>query len=76
MDRISESLNRFKSTKLYPFITSLESPGVLVEPNTSSTATKGACSTTRYRSRATAHLESMINCAESKYKEWNERRRK
>uniref|UniRef100_A0A0X3PDI6 General transcription factor IIH subunit 1 n=1 Tax=Schistocephalus solidus TaxID=70667 RepID=A0A0X3PDI6_SCHSO len=76
LDRISESLNRFKSTKLYPFITSLESPGVIVEPSTSSPATKGACSTNRYRSRVTAHLESMINCAESKYKEWNERRRK
>ncbi|KAL7054430.1 hypothetical protein AAHC03_026057 [Spirometra sp. Aus1] len=52
LDRISESLNRFKSTKLYPFITSLESPNVIVEPSTSSPANKSACPTNRYRSRA------------------------
>uniref|UniRef100_A0A5K3FJV4 General transcription factor IIH subunit 1 n=1 Tax=Mesocestoides corti TaxID=53468 RepID=A0A5K3FJV4_MESCO len=64
--RIHESLGRFETTKLTPFVGSVESTlsnagirgGVANNPN-------GA-----YRCRVTAHLESMLNAAKSKFSEW------
>lgn len=65
--RIHESLGRFETSKLTPFIESVES--------TLSNAgiRGGGTSSTNgvYRCRVTAHLESLINAAKTKFHEWH-----
>lgn len=68
--RIHESLGRFEATKLEPFIKSVEST------LSNAGARSGAVSASgNYRSRVTAHLESMLNVAQSKFREWQASKR-
>ncbi|KAL5107262.1 General transcription factor IIH subunit 1 [Taenia crassiceps] len=64
--RIHESLGRFETTKLTPFIESVES-------TLSSAGVRGNGGNVNgvYRCRVTAHLESLINAAKDKFKEWH-----
>ncbi|KAM7542309.1 hypothetical protein Aperf_G00000010324 [Anoplocephala perfoliata] len=63
--RIHESLLRFETNKLIPFIESVESTISTADGRGGSNGANGP-----YRCRVTAHLEYMINTAKSKFREW------
>lgn len=63
--RIHESLLRFETNKLSPFIESVESTISNADVRGGGNGANGSC-----RCRITAHLEFMINTAKSKFREW------
>ncbi|KAM3178018.1 hypothetical protein ACTXT7_003389 [Hymenolepis weldensis] len=62
--RVHDSLHRFETNKLIPFIESIES-------TLSNAGVRGGTGLNgSYRCQVTAHLESLINAAKSMFREW------
>ncbi|KAF5405530.1 Transcription initiation factor TFIIH subunit 1 [Paragonimus heterotremus] len=85
LERIANSLNRFRTTKVAQFAASFDSclggkqDSSLSALNSSNSCVSGERSSLGSlpcRSRVTGHLECMLDAAQQKYSEWKARRRR